>query len=160
MKATTLLEREHRNLRQLCDAVQRGSTGVRESLLPQLAGDLVALIAVEEQVFYPAACAALHQDGQEGWSQAGHSWHSRARESLDRALDAPVDGEEFDRAMGELQSAVELHAEEDDALFPLLERALDSGAMRTLGLSMMSRYHAEVEAGYPPSTRRLRAARA
>lgn len=146
MKATTLLERQHRNLQQLCEAVERGSASIRESLLPQLAGDLVAHIAVEEQVFYPAACAALHEDG---WFRSGQSWHARARQSLDRALDAPLDGDEFERAMGDLREAVELHAEEaEEMLFPRLERVLDNGAMRQLGVSMMSLYHAKVEAGY------------
>ncbi|MGH7295042.1 MAG: hypothetical protein ACRELB_08915 [Polyangiaceae bacterium] len=155
MKATTLLEHQHRNLQELCEAVQRGSVGVRRSLLPQLAGDLAALFTVEEQVFYPAACAALHE---EGWSSAGRSWHVRARRSLDRALEAPVDGEEFERAMGELRSAVDRYAEEEGALYPQLERALDGGSMRRLGLSMMSLYDSEVEAGYVPSSRRTPAA--
>jgi iron-sulfur cluster repair protein YtfE (RIC family) len=159
MKATTLLERQHRNLQQLCEAVERGSASIRESLLPQLAGDLVAHIAVEEQVFYPAACAALHE---EGWWRSGMSWHARARQSLDRALDAPLDGDEFEQAMGDLREAVELHAEEaEEMLFPQLERALDQGAMRQLGVSMMSLYHAKLEAGFAmdqrPSPMPLRA---
>jgi hypothetical protein len=146
MKATTLLERQHRNLQQLCEAVERGSASIRASLLPQLAGDLVAHIAVEEQVFYPAACAALNE---EGWLRSGRSWHSRARQSLDRALDSAIDGDEFERAIGELREAVELHAEEsEEMLFPRLERALDAGAMRELGVSMMSLYHTKVEAGF------------
>jgi len=146
MKATTLLERQHRNLQQLCEAVERGSASIRESLLPQLAGDLVAHIAVEEQLFYPAACAALHEDV---WLRSGRSRHAQARQSLDRALDAPVDGEEFSRAIGDLRAAVELHAEEEEEiLFPRLEGALDARAMRELGVSMMTLYHSKVEAGY------------
>jgi iron-sulfur cluster repair protein YtfE (RIC family) len=51
--------------------------------------------------------------------------------------------------LGELRSVVELHAEEEeDILFPRLERALDAGAMHELGLSMMALYHAKIEAGY------------
>jgi hypothetical protein len=146
MKATTLLERQHRNLQQLCEAVERGSASIRESLLPQLAGDLVAHMAVEEQLFYPAACAALHEDA---WMRSSRTRHAQARQSLDRALDAPVDGEEFSRAIGDLRAAVELHAEEEEeVLFPRLEGALDPRAMKELGVSMMTLYHAKVEAGY------------
>jgi hypothetical protein len=43
---------------------------------------------------------------------------------------------------------VDLHAQEEQALFPRLERALDGGTMRALGVSMMSLYHSAVEAGY------------
>ena len=146
MKATTLLEQQHRNLRELCDVVEQGSARMRESLLPQLAGDLAAQLAMEEQVFYPAACAALDEYA---WLSKSRSWQAQARQSLDRALDAPVEGEEFARAIGELRAAVALHAEEDEAvLFPRLEGVLDPGAMRRLGLSMMALYDAKQETGY------------
>jgi hemerythrin-like domain-containing protein len=153
MKATTLLERQHRNLQQLCEAVERGSASIRESLLPQLAGDLAAHIAVEEQVFYPAACAALHEDA---WSRSTRSRHAQARLLLHRVLDAPVEGAEFERAIAGLRETVELHAEEEEELlFPRLEHALDAGAMRELALSMMALYHAKVEAGYADDDRGL-----
>jgi len=146
MKATTLLERQHRNLQQLCEAVERGSARMRESLLPQLAGDLVAHIAVEEQVFYPAASAALKEDG---WVRSSRARHAQAMRLLDETLDAPVEGDAFARVIGELRSAVEVHAEEEEeGLFPRLEDALDMKAMRQLALAMMSLYHAKVEAGY------------
>jgi iron-sulfur cluster repair protein YtfE (RIC family) len=146
MKATTLLEQQHRSLQELCDVVEQGSASMRESLLPQLAGDLAAHLAMEEQVFFPAACEALHE---QAWTTSGKSWHALARQSLERALDAPVDGEEFASAIRELRAAVELHAEEEEAvLFPRLERALDPGAMRQLGLSMMAHYDAKQETGF------------
>ena len=147
MKATILLERQHRNLQQLCEAVERGSARMRESLLPQLAGDLVAHFAVEEQLFYPAVCAALHEDAV---ARSDKSRHAEARLQLERVLAVPVEDDDvFAEAMGALRDVVERHAEEEEeVLFPQLEGALDSGAMRELGLSMMSLYHAKVEAGY------------
>jgi hemerythrin superfamily protein len=153
MKATTLLERQHRNLQQLCEAVERGSASIRESLLPQLAGDLVAHIAVEEQIFYPAASAALHEDA---WVGSSHARHAQAIHSLERTLDAPLDGDEFDEAIGDLRMVVELHAEEEEeGLFPRLEDALDPRAMRELALAMMALYHAKVEAGYARDRERV-----
>ncbi|HZU83220.1 MAG TPA: hemerythrin domain-containing protein [Polyangiaceae bacterium] len=158
MKATTLLERQHRNLQQLCEAVERGSPSIRESLLPQLAGDLAAHIAVEEAIFYPAACEALREDG---WMRSGRARHAQARSSLERTLDAAFDSDEFDRAIGELRVAVELHAEEqEEILFPQLERALDDAMMRRLAISMLTLYHAKVEAGYARETDRPSSSRA
>jgi iron-sulfur cluster repair protein YtfE (RIC family) len=146
MKATTLLEQQHRSLQELCDVVELGSASMRESLLPQLAGDLAAYLAMEEQVFYPAACAALHEDV---WMHSSSSWQAQARQSLERALDAPMDGEEFARAIRELRASVLLHAEEEETvLFPRLERVLDPGAMRRLGLTMMAHYDAKQETGF------------
>jgi hemerythrin-like domain-containing protein len=146
MKATTLLERQHRNLQQLCEAVERGSANVRASLLPQLAGDLVAHIAVEDEIFYPAACGALRE---EQWMHSSRSRHAQAMQSLNRVLSVSVDSSEFTEVIGELRNLVEIHAEEEEeGLFPRLEAALEPRAMRELALSMMALYHAKVEAGY------------
>ncbi|HEY4013198.1 MAG TPA: hemerythrin domain-containing protein [Polyangiaceae bacterium] len=145
MKATTLLERQHRDLEQLCDAVERGSVSMRQSLLPQLAGDLVAHLAVEEEVFYPAASAALHE---ETWLPAARKRHLQTKAALDLVLDMPTDGEEFARAMGELRRSFEVQAQEEASLFPRFERAVDADGMRELLPAMLSVYHAKVEAGY------------
>jgi hemerythrin-like domain-containing protein len=147
MKATTLLERQHRNLQQLCEAVERGSPSMRESLLPQLANDLAAHIAVEEQIFYPAATAALHE---ERWARGSHARHEQAKESLDHALDTPVDQEAaFASSIAELRAIVELHVEEEEELlFPLLENAMPPAELRAIADRMMALYHAKVEAGY------------
>jgi iron-sulfur cluster repair protein YtfE (RIC family) len=145
MKATTLLERQHRNLQQLCEAVERGSASVRRSLLPQLASDLSAHIVVEERVFYPAVCAALREHNL--WLAECQSRHRQARRSLDDAFGSPPESTAFEKAIAELRAVVELHAEvEEEMLFPLLERELGTHALRGLALSMMELYHAEVEA--------------
>jgi hemerythrin superfamily protein len=127
-------------------AVERGSAKIRESLLPQLAGDLLAHLAVEEQVLYPAACEALHE---EAWMGTSRGYNVQARHSLERVLDTPFDGEEFTLAIGELRNLVELHAEEQEELFfPQLVRVFDEDRVRSIALSMLSLYHAKVEAGY------------
>lgn len=147
MKPTTLLERQHRNLQQLCETVERGSASMRESLLPQLAGDLVAHMAVEEQLFYPAACKALHEDE---WMREVRETQAQAKQSLDRAFVVPPGGDEFTRTISELRHIVDSHAvSEEELIFPRLEQALDAGAQRDLSNAMMSLYHAKVEAGYP-----------
>ncbi len=119
---------------------------MRESLLPQLAGDLGAQIVVEEQVFLPAAREAL-ADGL--WLRSVRSRHREARQALERTLSAPVEGDEFARAIGELQNIIARHADEHSTeLFPRLERALDTTRMRELALSMLSLYRAQVETAY------------
>jgi hypothetical protein len=146
MKATTLLERQHRNLQQLCEAVERGSAKIRESLMPQLAGDLAAHVAVEAQVLYPAACGALHE---EALMRSSCSRHAQAMRSLEHTLRASPDDEEFTRAISELRNVVELHAEEqEEVLFPQLETSLGPSELRQLALAMLALYHAKVEAGY------------
>jgi hemerythrin superfamily protein len=153
MKATTLLERQHRNLQQLCEAVERGSATVRESLLPQLAGDLMAHLAVEDQLFYPAVLEVFGEGGFTGESQVRQR-REHATKSIEHALGATVEGEEFERAIVELRAVIELHAqEEEETLFPRVERALEADASRQLARAMMSLYHAKVEAGYSRESR-------
>jgi hypothetical protein len=148
VKATTLLERQHRDLEQLCEVVEGGSASVRASLLPQLAGDLAAHIAVEEQLLYPAARDALRDADVLGGVDGGSALHARAIRALDRALDAAVDGEEFTSAIEELRATVAKHAREEERIFRRLEGTLEPAAMRELGASMMSLYDTKVEAGY------------
>jgi hypothetical protein len=144
MKATTLLERQQRELQELCETMETGSAGLRASLLPQLATDLVAHMAIEDQVFYPAVSRALHDDALVGSCRSGNV---RARCSLRRALEVPVDADEFASAMGELRSAVQRHAEDDRGLFTRLEGVLEPRAIHDLGLSLLAAYHAQLEPG-------------
>jgi Hemerythrin HHE cation binding domain len=151
MKATTLLERHHRNLQQLCEAVERGNASVRESLMPQLASDLAAHLAVEEQLFYPMIAEVL---GEEAWALEGRIRHGQAVRSLEGALEATHDGVEFERSIGSLRAIIELHAQEDEeGLFERVEHALDAGTSQELARTMMALYHSGVEAGYPRHVR-------
>lgn len=147
MKATILLERQHQNLRQLCDAVEFGSASVRESLLPQLAGDFVAHMAIEAQLFYPTVARLLRD---ERWTRDSHLRHARAREALERTFGSAVDGQAFACAIADLRAVVEHHAEEEERiLFPRAEQEIDAEAMRDLAHAMLALYHVKVEIGYP-----------
>jgi hypothetical protein len=151
MKATTLLQRQHRNLQQLCDAVERGSASIRKSLFLQLAGDLAAHIAVEEQLFYPWVARALRDEKS---FRVARSRHALARQALERAASLEVDCDEFTCALTDLGKVLEVHGrEQETALFPQLERSLPPSAMRDLALSMMRLYDVEVEIPYPTSSR-------
>jgi hypothetical protein len=149
MKATTLLQRQHRNLQQLCEAVERGSASIRKSLFLQLAGDLAAHIAVEEQLFYPWVARALRDEKS---FRVARSRHALARQALERAASSDVDCDAFTDALIDLSKVLEIHGrEQETALFPQLERSLPSSAMRDLALSMMRLYDVEVEIPYPSS---------
>jgi len=147
MKATTLLERQHRSLRQLCDVVELGSATIRESLLPQLAGDLVAHMAIEAQLFYPTVARLLRD---ERWTRDSHARDVRARRALERTFEAAVDGHAFGSAIADLRAMVEHHADEEERiLFPRAEREIDVATMRDLAHAMLALYHVKVEIGYP-----------
>jgi iron-sulfur cluster repair protein YtfE (RIC family) len=147
MKATTLLERHHRNLNQLCETVEQGSASIRESLLPQLAGDLLAHLAVEAQVFYPAILEVIGKDAIVVQSRMRQR-HGRATDAIREALATSLDSHEFERVIRALKVVIEVHAqEEEEALFPRIERALDAEESRALAREMMRLYHSKVEEG-------------
>lgn len=146
MKSTTLLERQHRNVQQLCEAVERGSPSIRESLLPQLANDLFAHFRIEEQLFFPAVRAAL---GECEPHSPPPDAHGLLRTYLEHILDTPPADEEFAVRIAELRSALEAHIEEEEELlFPTIEAALSPSENRALAERMMALHHASVEDGY------------
>jgi iron-sulfur cluster repair protein YtfE (RIC family) len=111
-----------------------------------VAGDLVAHLAVEEHLLYPAISRVLND---ESWIRRARRLRAQTRQSLDRMLDTPLDGERFADAVGELREHLEEHAREEERIvFPLLERVVDADAMRALATAMLRFYDASVEAGY------------
>jgi hemerythrin-like domain-containing protein len=149
MKATTLLQRQHRNLQQLCEALERGSDSIRKSLFLQLAGDLAAHIAVEEHVFYPWVSRTLRDDKS---PRIARTRHALAREALERAAASEVESNDFTEAMTDLRKVIDAHAhEQETTIFPQLERLVPATALRDLAQTMMRLYDAEVEIPYPSS---------
>lgn len=141
MKASTLLERQHRDVEQLCDALADGSAALRESLLPQLACDLEAHLAIEEQLLYPAAerCCGV----------ALKATHALAKRVLRGLLDTPADAPAFAARVTALSELFAAHVNEQErTLFPELERALRPGESRALAERMLLLHHARVEGAY------------
>jgi hypothetical protein len=119
---------------------------MRESLLPQLAGDIAAHLAVEEQLCDPIVRRVLQTDAL---ARHAAAQHPIARSSLERVLEVRSNDEAFAIAIRELRAAVEMHAEEQEEwLFPRLEKALEPEVMRSLAYSMLRLYHTKVELGY------------
>jgi hemerythrin superfamily protein len=142
MKATTLLERQHANILSLCEALDRAMPSIRESLLPQLAGDLAAHMRIEEELFYPAL--ARH-----GVVMHGVEHHRLLRLYLQRAMEEDPRSQAADDRIAELRELLVSHIDEEERdLFPRAVTLLGADESRALAVRLMRMHSASIELGY------------
>jgi hypothetical protein len=131
MRATTLLYRQHRRIAQL-SAVLEFENGMRNPLLLELVEELTAHIALEHNLFYPAAQRALDIS-----VDAHREAHDRAKRALASLASSGSDSAAFVAKIRELRTIVHKHASLDESkIFPAMERALDEDALTELGSEM------------------------
>lgn len=143
MKATTLLERQHRSLRELCDTIEHGSVNVRLLLVAQLAGDLWAHLTIEKTLFYPKLDLAKALQYPPLRDARADGPTRLACPPLNRVLETPAADVAFEHRVMELRTWLETHiAREETSVFPHAERALTADELRALGTRMITLYAA------------------
>ncbi len=120
MKATTLLERQHRKVEAILKKLESGRAGASE-LLQELANDLAAHMAIEQEIFYPAV----------------REEHAIAELALKRLLSVSPTAPTFAARVTALKDLIEHHVEEEEEeLFPKVEKKMDSDELKELGNRM------------------------
>jgi hypothetical protein len=113
----------------------------RERAVSQLAEELIAHMAAEEAVFYPAAQRALRR-GRRAPRDAAHGWgeeHVDVRVQLRRLLGASLGDAVFAEAFARLRATFARHShDEESTLFPRVEQALDADDLDRLGLEIVA----------------------
>jgi hypothetical protein len=115
--AIQLLERQHREVEGLFERFFQADTNdAKERLFARLADHLAAHSMIEETIFYPEVL-----DGEtEEILQNAVNEHREIKRILAELLDQEIDVD-FDAQMGDLQSEVEHHIEEEETqLFEIL----------------------------------------
>jgi len=145
MKATDLLEQQHRKVEAIFAKLEGDDAeqGDKQELLEELADDLAGHMTIEQELFYPAVReidATLVAESLEE--------HALAELGLRRLLAAR--GEEpFKARVTALKELIQHHVkEEEEELFPEVEKAMDSDKLDELGQRMEQRFEAVVEAGF------------
>jgi iron-sulfur cluster repair protein YtfE (RIC family) len=141
MKATLAIDRQHRNIRQLCAIVRSSGLGARRSLWPQLRNDLVSHLLVEERLVYSIVSRvdASLDPGEE---------HRTLRQSVILLSETRMDHVDFERTLEALESTLAAHfAEEEHVVFPLIDRALSASDNVALGAWIRHAYQNALEAG-------------
>jgi iron-sulfur cluster repair protein YtfE (RIC family) len=142
MKATSLLESQHRKVEMLFEKLESGRSN-REKLLEELANNLAAHMAIEQDIFYPAIKEVDAEVVAESYEE-----HSLAEVALKRLRAAP-DEEQFKARLTALKELIEHHvSEEEEELFPAVESALGDEMLEKLATKMEEQFDRAYRAGF------------
>ncbi len=143
MKATSLLESQHRKVEALFKKLESGRSEP-EPVLEELSNSLAAHMAIEQDIFYPAVKEVDDDLVNESFEE-----HSLAEVALKRLLATPPSDEAFKARVIALKELIEHHVgEEEEELFPEVEKALGDEALADLGKTMKARFDEVYEAGF------------
>lgn len=142
MKATSLLEDQHRKVEALFEKLESG--GSDADVLEELANSLAAHMAIEQDIFYPAIKEVDSDLVNESFEE-----HSIAEVALKRLLATDDGDDSFDARVTALKELIEHHVEEEEEqLFPAVEKALSEETLEKLGTVMTRRFEEVMSAGF------------
>jgi iron-sulfur cluster repair protein YtfE (RIC family) len=143
MKATSLLENQHRRAEALLKKLESGVVD-HATVLDELANSLAAHMAIEQDIFYPAIKRVNEELVNESYEE-----HALAEVALKRLMATDPEDDEFLARVTALKDLLQHHVqEEEDELFPAVHAAMDKEALELLGESMQQRFAAVLEAGF------------
>ena len=123
VNALDLLKRDHDEVdamfRQFEDMKDDGDAAAKESLVEKICDALTVHAQIEEEIFYPAARRALHEEeGKELLDEAAVE-HQTLKDLVGRLESAPTDDPLYDAGVKVLSEYVKHHVrEEENELFP------------------------------------------
>jgi hemerythrin superfamily protein len=137
MKATDLLEQQHRDVEKLFAALEGEEDSAKKTeIFEELAASLVAHDAIEREIFYPACEKAMGMSDLLGESLVEHGVIEFSLYEADQAQAQP----DFEFKCTVLKEMVQHHVdEEEDDFFPKVEKALGD-ELEQLGQRMEQRF--------------------
>ena len=138
MKATELLEQQHREVEKLFEALEGAEEDTKQTeIFEELASALVAHDAIEREIFYPACEKAMGMSDLLGEALVEHGVVEFSLYQADQALGKS----DFEFKAKVLQEMVEHHVEEEEVeFFPQVEEALGEEQLEELGQRMEQRF--------------------
>lgn len=138
-----LLVHDHRRMEGMLDALAKAETKDRAGLLDEIADALAAHVALEEEHFYPAVRARRTED----ILLESLEEHLSLKRVMSDLLDLPVSDPRWEAKMHVLkEQAVHHHKEEEEHLFPKVQKLFDADQLAELGVTMtgaLAALHAE-----------------
>lgn len=136
MKATDLLEQQHREVRDLFKRIEDASGSEQRTLFAEIASNLVAHDAIEREIFYPACERVLGMTDELGEALVEHGVVEFCLFEADEAKP-----EQFKHKCTVLREMLDHHIdEEEDEFFPKVEKALGEEKLESLGEEMQRRF--------------------
>ena len=143
MKATSLLEKQHRKVESLFKQIESGKSEPAP-LLAELANELAAHMAIEQESFYPAV-----RQVKEDLILESYEEHAIAELALKRLLATDPEDISFKARVTTLKELIQHHVEEEEEeLFPKVEEAIDEKRLTELGKEMKAEFEQRLAEGY------------
>lgn len=143
MKATDLLMQQHRKVKAIFKKLENGR-GDTEALLLELANDLAAHMAIEHELFYPAVAELDEFLINESFEE-----HALGEIAIKRLLASDPEDDAFKAKVTAARELIVHHAdEEEEELFPKVDKAIDADQLKALGKQMKERFEQAVAQGY------------
>jgi iron-sulfur cluster repair protein YtfE (RIC family) len=143
MKATSLLESQHRKVEALFKKLESGRSE-RAPVLEELANSLAAHMAIEQDIFYP-----MIKEVDEDLVNESFEEHALAELALKRLLLTDPEDESFDARVTALKELIEHHVkEEEEELFPEVEKQIEADQLTEAGKTMKTRFDEVFAQGY------------
>ena len=143
MKATALLEKQHRKVEGIFKKLEEGK-GDGGAQVIELANDLAAHMAIEQQIFYPAI-----REIDPDLVAKSYQEHAVAELALKRLLATSPQDDTFKAKVTTLKELIEHHVdEEEDELFPAVEKAAGDDVLNDLGKRMKVMFDEAVLQGF------------
>jgi hemerythrin superfamily protein len=142
-----LLVHDHRKMEAMLTKLAEADVAKRTALLDDIANVLAAHVALEEEHFYPAVRARRTED----ILLESLEEHLSLKRVMSDLLDLPVADDRWEAKMHVLkEQAVHHHKEEEEHLFPKVQKLFDEAQLNELGASM-DRALAALHAEHPAS---------
>jgi hemerythrin superfamily protein len=138
MKATDLLKKQHKEVADLFEKIEKARDAAKKKpLFEELAGNLAAHDAIEREIFYPACEEKMGITDLLGEALVEHGVVEFSLFLADQALGE----DDFDYKVTVLKEIVEHHVEEEEKeFFPKVEKALGDARLEELCLEMKARF--------------------
>jgi hypothetical protein len=147
MNATTLLKRQHKEVRTLFKQMEKTeSARERRQLLDQIATALEAHTLIEEEIFYPAMREVESKKAEEMVNEA-YEEHHVVKLVLRELPEVNPEDERFEAKMTVLSELIEHHVEEEEDEMFKLAKKLGDDELEELGIRMEERFEQAVAQG-------------
>lgn len=141
MNAITLLKSHHKKAKA---ALKKLSHGYDADTLDTVASELAAHMVIEETIFYPAVRRVKPDLVMESYEE-----HALAQLALKRLLSTTSRDQRFKARAKALFDLIDHHVEEEEEeLFPKVQKSLDDDMLDALGAKMKQRFETLVDQGH------------
>ena len=140
---SALLIRQHNDVKSIFKKLENGRAEPGP-LLAELSNKLAAHMTIEQEIYYPAVKSIKEDLINESYEE-----HSLAELGLKRLLATHPDDESFKAKVTACKELIDHHVEEEeDDLFPGVDRTMEDDVMKDMAKTMKVRFDAVVAAGF------------